>query len=178
MKSSTPEWDENCQCNIEWIGQKFSEYISASSSTNSKESINMIYAMLYRFVIEMEMTSNLPHDLVRSLDTVIENNRENIFPDALEIIDFARYKMPTAILKHLFSSDHVKSIKNIIKLKKEEHATEERWKSELETRGKKVEELQKTLVKYESAFNFVVYTTDSKIFQKRRLKRIGKARSG
>ncbi|MDH4874390.1 hypothetical protein [Pseudomonas sp. BN515] len=155
MKASTPEWDENCQRNIEQIGETLIEYLSAPSSKNSKESLDIIYAILYRFTIEMEMSGNLSPEIIKSLDKTIFDHRDEISKSALEIIDFARNKMPIAILKELFSDEHVKTIKHIAKLKKEEGETEARWKRELQEREEKINGLKETLNTYETAFNFV-----------------------
>lgn len=53
MVSNPSEFDENCQCNIEWIGSQFLSEISRIPNSNNEELniiIDDLYSIVYRFL--------------------------------------------------------------------------------------------------------------------------------
>lgn len=154
IRKNSAEWDTHCQANISWIGDKYYQQLVTSGAERG-ELLDLIFSSTYRFLVEMEISSGLDSLEINALHTFVSSNLPHFSPKAVVQINFADNQMPIGILKLLFSSEHVQSIKNIAKLKEDEKTSEERWNTEISEREKKVNTIKQTLDKYETAFNFV-----------------------
>lgn len=79
MVSNPSEFDENCQCNIEWIGSQFLSEISRIPNSNNEELniiIDDLYSIVYRFLLEFDLSTNF--DLSGELTNFISYCQDNI----------------------------------------------------------------------------------------------------
>ena len=156
MASSPEQWDELCEINIGWIGDQFISRLSDENEVLSKEKLDDIFAMCFRFLFELFLS--MKNDLSREFERARQFASENLNqfdPQAREQIEFAIRDMPINIFKIIANSESIKSIKDFNELSKVADAKREKWEKDLTERENRVEKLKEALSNYENGFNFV-----------------------
>lgn len=159
MVSNPSEFDENCQCNIEWIGSQFLSEISRIPNSNNEELniiIDDLYSIVYRFLLEFDLSTNF--DLSGELTNFISYCQDNIgsFSSGTQRqIEYASKWMHISITKKILNTKNIKDFLEHSKKYDEINQKIDSWDEKIVQRENNVENLSESLKKYETAFNFV-----------------------
>ncbi|MBP7352422.1 MAG: hypothetical protein KA964_05310 [Comamonas sp.] len=162
IKSHANQFDENCQCNIDWIGENLRSDLSKISSSQQKEEeeekdlIDELYSSIYRFLLEFNLKNNF--ELSPELNSFISYAQDRIddFNSiAKEQIIYASKWMHISITKKVLHNPNIEKFFEYSKKYEEINNRIDSWDKELEKKEKLVEALSLQLKKYETAFNFV-----------------------
>lgn len=159
MVSNPSEFDENCQCNIEWIGSQFLSEISRIPNSNNEELniiIDDLYSIVYRFLLEFDLSTNF--DLSSELTNFISYCQDNIgsFSSGTQRqIEYASKWMHISITKKILNTKNIKDFLEHSKKYDEINQKIDSWDEKIVQRENNVENLSESLKKYETAFNFV-----------------------
>ncbi|SEA28598.1 hypothetical protein [Marinobacterium iners] len=150
------EWDRNCEINISWMGEHFIDEISGDIDFSDKNKMDIIFSICFRLVFEyyLSVKNELSNDFNRLKDFAL-NNIGFFSDDARFQIDYAFRDMPVAIFKDIANSESIQSIRNLHQVSEYVKNTIDKFSKELAAKEKRVSDLQESLSKYESAFNFV-----------------------
>ncbi|UGS46689.1 hypothetical protein JMT66_03055 [Kosakonia cowanii] len=153
--SEAEYWDERTQFNIRAIGNTF-EHLT-SSDDNTQNDLNFAFAISLRFIFEASLleqstSSSMPFKMMQ--DFAI-HNIDKFDEESQKQIRYALYALPIDIVRVFIGNDEVKSYLQFIDALNKAKALQEHWITELDNKVKRVKELNDTLKKQESAFNFV-----------------------
>ncbi len=173
MASDAISWDERTPFNKKFISHSFNTRINEADM--SKESLDELYSIVLRFVVEEHI--NHPYlDDELTFNELKDFSRENLkfFSErASRQVDYALFEMHISILRHLMNSEELSDIKKtgefkqsieqshikweatIDSQKQEMQDVQLQWKKDLEDAENRVNQLQDTLVNQKNAFNFV-----------------------
>ena len=156
MRSSPPQWDMQCAISIGWIGDQFINRFADKSEALSKQNLDDIFSMCFRFLFELylSMKNDLSHDFERACGFATEHLTE-FERSARDQIEFALRDMPIGILKSLLNNEQVQSVKHFNELAQIAEEKIKQWNLDLESREDRVNEIKLNLEKYKNAFNFV-----------------------
>ncbi|OPX54173.1 hypothetical protein SAMN02745127_03187 [Oceanospirillum multiglobuliferum] len=156
MSHKPDQWDKLCQINIQWIGSYFINRLADEQKELSKERLDDICAMCFRFLFELylSMKDNLAEEFETARQFVF-NNVDSFEKDAKEKIEYAIRDMPISIFKAIANSDAIDSLKNFNSVSAKAEKLKDDWESDLSRREARVNSLKESLSKYENAFNFV-----------------------
>ncbi|MDM8566524.1 hypothetical protein QUF74_12845 [Candidatus Halobeggiatoa sp. HSG11] len=155
IKERPEFWDDFCQINIKWIGKSF--LISCRSTIKeepSKNELDDIFSMCFRFFLELYLSTNIDHDLENVYDFAV-NNLESFEDRPKQRIEFAIKRMPIVIFKEITNTSSIASIKNLDNTLSKAEQLKEKWDKDLIEREEQVNKLKDNLTEYETAFNFV-----------------------
>lgn len=156
MENKPSQWDEFCQINIQWIGDHFINRLADEEIELSKERLDDICSMCFRFLFELYLS--IKNDLAIEFETArrfVFNNVDLFDHSAKEQIEYAIRDMPINIFKTIANSDAIDSLKNFNAVSANAKKLKDEWDSDLAAREMRVDSLKKSLSKYENAFNFV-----------------------
>lgn len=156
MAVAPDQWDEFCEINIGWVGDYFISRISDESEDLTKEKIDDIFSMCFRFLFELYLS--MKNDLAMEFERARKfafNNIDSFEFRAKEQIEYAIRDMPINIFKSIANSESIQSIKNFNELSHTADAKREEWEKELSGRETRVNTLKEELSRYETGFNFV-----------------------
>ncbi|MFH1913707.1 MAG: hypothetical protein ABIK45_05475 [Pseudomonadota bacterium] len=155
IKGNSQFWDSYASINAEFIGNHFVKTLENLQSGKTKEELDHIFAMLFRFLLEADIsTGGLNYDDKEAID-FCHTNFDQFSPDAQKEIAWASKQMPILMVKNLL---HDEKLQFAIKMGiKGAEAVDKinKWGEELAAREKRVQDLNDTLAKHETAFNFV-----------------------
>ncbi|MDP8566554.1 hypothetical protein [Methylophilus aquaticus] len=163
LQNNTAFFDINCPNNIEWIGNSLINYLSKFindtevSDTSVNELINNITASVYRLILEAQFNVNEESFELNS----ISNYFENLITPLSALNQFhaemlwARYVMPSAIIKSYIHNEGMADIRSFNKKIDEIESLKSKWDNELSTKLKTIDNLKAKLENFETAFNFV-----------------------
>ncbi|MCP4987092.1 MAG: hypothetical protein GY928_13905 [Colwellia sp.] len=156
MESESEKWDSLCQINIVWIGDQFISRLSDEEKELSKERLDDICSMCFRFLFELYLS--IKNDLSMEFEAArlfVFNNVDSFESNAKMQIEYAIRDMPINIFKTIANSDSIESIKdfNAVSIKAEKLKDE--WEKDLTAREGRVNKLKDSLSEYENGFNFV-----------------------
>ncbi len=156
MASNPEQWDEQCQINIESIGDRFINRLSDAGRELDKERLDDVCSSCFRFFFELylSMDTDLASEFEEARDFVFDNLEafENL---AKKQIEFALRGLPIRILKQLMNSDAIKSLKDFNAISANAEKLKEEWNQEISDKQSEVEKLKDALNEYKDAFNFV-----------------------
>lgn len=155
MIEAPSEWDKNCQVNIQWIGRNFLSTISNAENL-TRDFIDKAFSLFYRFLFELYLSIN--GDLTIEFERARKfglDRADDFSSEGKETLNFAIKQMPISLLKQLFSSEHIQSTRKLLDLQEETTKREEKWKSDLDAKERRVTQIEKNLQRHEQAFNFV-----------------------
>lgn len=150
------DFDDRCQFNIKHIGNGFaSTIINLGANLDSAELLRL-NSILFRFVCEYDISvaNSLSLELTSFIDGVL-SEYENYKTDFKNQIDYARYKMPTAIIKDILNSEDFLSLRNVQGIAQSTNDKIDTWKKEIDLSEKRVNDLQDILKNQRDSFNFV-----------------------
>jgi hypothetical protein len=149
-------WDQNCRTNITWIGGQLMVALDKINPTSSKEDLNLIFSICYRFLLEhfISMPSDFNFEYKKIQQFALEEI-EQFDVEAQVQIRFAAYFMPIEIFKRTFNDENVVQVKTFNKLYDTSEKKLNAWEEEIEKSESRVNELKKILENHETAFNFV-----------------------
>lgn len=156
MENKPEQWDELCQINIQWIGGQFINRLADEEKGLSKERLDDICSMCFRFLFELYLS--MKNDLAMEFEAAkrfVFNNVDSFEHNAKEQIEYAIRDMPISIFKAIANSDGIDSLKNFNVVSAKAEKLRDDWDSELSERETRVNSLKESLSKYENAFNFV-----------------------
>jgi len=156
MESKPEQWDKLCQINISWIGDPFISRLSDEEKELSKERLDDICSMCFRFLFELYLS--MKNDLAREFETArqfVFNNIDLFESNAKEQIEYAIRDMPINIFKSIANSDSIESIKDFNAVSSKAETLKEEWEKDLLAREERVNTLKDSLAEYENGFNFV-----------------------
>tara|TARA_B100002003_G_scaffold26986_1_gene22392 strand:+ start:1030 stop:2100 length:1071 start_codon:yes stop_codon:yes gene_type:complete len=156
MENKPDQWNELCEINIEWIGDQFISRLADEERELSKEALDNICSMCFRFLFELYLS--MKNDLAMEFESArrfVFNNVESFEHNAKSQIEYAIRDMPISIFKAIANSDAIDSLKNFNSVSAKAEKLKEHWDSELSEREARVNLLKESLSKYENAFNFV-----------------------
>lgn len=156
MAISPEQWDRSCEININWIGDSFISEISTDLYNQPKEILDNIFSSCFRFLLELYLSikNELAIEFERARKFAFENI--DLFESRAKVeIEYAIKDMPISILKSIYNSEDIDSIKNFNKISLAAKAKKEEWDKELDERERRVKILETELSKYEIGFNFV-----------------------
>ncbi len=156
MAVEPKQWNEFCEINIGWIGNQFISRLSDESEELTKDKLDDIFAMCFRFLFELFLS--IKNDLALEFDRARRFATENLslfHLHAKEQIEFAIREMPIGIFKAIANSESIQSIKDFNEVSRLADTKRNEWEDDLSGREKRVETLKAELSKYESGFNFV-----------------------
>lgn len=153
----TPEkWDKQCQINIDWIGEHFINRLATNEQDFSKERIDDICSMCFRFLLELYLSTK--NDLGRDFEIgrlFVLENIDSFEHVAKTQIEFAILQMPISIFKAISNSDAIQSVKNFDTIASKAEKLKANWDTELSEKENRTNTLKESLEKYENGFNFV-----------------------
>lgn len=155
MDKNPDEWNQFCQINIKWIGDRFISRLADSEELN-KEGLDEICSMCFRFLFELYLSTK--NDLSFEFDSArrfIFNNIELFEKSAKEQMEFAIRDMPIAIFKAVANSDEIETLKNFDAVAAKAKQLKEEWDKDLSERERRVKSIEDSLSRYENAYNFV-----------------------
>jgi len=156
MENRPEEWDTQCQINIAWIGDQFISRLSDEEKDLSKERLDDICSMCFRFLFELYLS--IKNDLSMEFEAArqfVFNNVDSFECRAKEQIEYAIRDMPINIFKAISNSDSIESIKDFNAVSKKAEKLKEEWEKDLAAREGRVNKLKESLSEYENGFNFV-----------------------
>ena len=156
MESKPEQWDELCQININWIGSHFMNRLSDEEQELSKERLDDICSICFRFLFELYLS--MKNDLARDFENArqfVFNNIDSFENMAKEQIEYAIRDMPIAIFKVISNSDAITSIKDFNSISAKAEQLKESLETEISDKEKRVNALKESLEEYENGFNFV-----------------------
>ncbi|MFG7351566.1 hypothetical protein ACGMNB_11300 [Shewanella oncorhynchi] len=156
MGNKPEQWDDFCQINIQWIGDQFINRLADEEKELSKERLDNICSMCFRFLFELYLS--IKNDLAIEFETArrfVFNNVDSFENTAKEQIEYAIRDMPINIFKAIANSDAIDSLKNFNAISTKAEKLKDEWNLDLAAREARVDSLNKSLSKYENAFNFV-----------------------
>jgi hypothetical protein len=156
MENKPDQWDELCEINIQWIGDQFINRLADEEKELTKEKLDNICAMCFRFLFELYLS--MKNDLAMEFEAArrfVFNNVDSFERDAKEQIEYAIRDMPINIFKAVANSDAIESLKNFNAISAKAEKLKDDWAADLTEREAKVDSLKESLSKYENAFNFV-----------------------
>ncbi len=156
MANKPEQWDNCCEINIDWIGDSFISSLSNQSEELTKEKLDDIFSMCFRFLFELYLSikNDLSMEFERARRFAFQNIK-NFEQRAGEQIEYAIRDMPINIFKTIANSESIQSIKNFNEISQLADSKREKWDDDLKNREQRVETLKSELAKYESGFNFV-----------------------
>lgn len=148
-------WDERTQNNIATIGETLHGHITTMH--NTPDDINLTFAFSMRFIMEASLFSESQSEnaFFKSVQDFGIYNIDSFDSTSRNQIRYSLYEMPISIVRHFTTQENVRSYRQFIKAFQTASELETRWANELNEKQKKVDELNETLKKQESAFNFV-----------------------
>lgn len=148
-------WDKRTQSNMEHIGSEFREHISFI--TNEQNEINLTFALALRFILEASLFWSAENEksFYKEMQDFAIRNIDEFDDISRNQIRYSLYEMPIQIVRRFISHDEVKNYVQFIEALQKAKALQETWIADLDQKKKRVEELNETLKKQESAFNFV-----------------------
>src|SRR3989339_678333 len=156
MENRPEEWDKLCQINAKWIGDQFINRLSDEEKKLSKERLDDICSMCFRFLFELYLS--IKNDLSMEFEAArrfVFKNVDSFESDAKEQIEYAIRDMPINILKSIANSDSIESIKDFNAVSSKAEMLKNEWEKDLLAREERVNKLKDSLSKYENGFNFV-----------------------
>ncbi|MET0013053.1 MAG: hypothetical protein ABW088_05315 [Sedimenticola sp.] len=156
MANRPGQWDELCEINISWIGDHFISRISDGGEDLSKEKLDDIFSMCFRFLFELylSMKNDLAPEFERARSFAFEQIEE-FEQNAKSQIEYTIRDMPINIFKSIANSESIQSIKNFNEVSRSAIDLREEWENDLAEKEARVLSLKESLNKYESGFNFV-----------------------
>ncbi|EMA8636137.1 hypothetical protein U5O47_000234 [Cronobacter malonaticus] len=148
-------WDERTQSNIDFIGDDYRQNLL--NCGDKQEDINLVFAISLRFVLECTLFSPVRTQDVfyKSLEDFAIYNIDR-FDDYSKLqIRFSLTGMPLAIIRNFMSESAIETYRNFSEGLSAAKKQEDEWAKHLQEKIERVEELDKTLKRQESAFNFV-----------------------
>lgn len=148
-------WDERAQSNIAFIGDSFREHIAALD--NTQNDLNLAFALSLRFVLEVSLFGSAESNnlFLKSIQDFAIYNIDEFDDISRNQIRYSLYEMPINIVRRFTGNDEVRSYVQFIDALQKAKALQEHWIAELDKKVMRVKELNDTLKKQESAFNFV-----------------------
>ena len=156
MQSASGQWDEYCEISIGWIGDDFIHCISNESEDLTKQKLDDIFSMCFRFLFELYLS--IKNDLGRDLESArifAFKNIDSFEQGSKEQIEYAIRSMPISIFKSIVNSESIQSIKRFNDIHNSADTKRDEWEKELSGRENRVNALKEALSTYESGFNFV-----------------------
>lgn len=152
MAGHPETWDEMCPINIRLIGDGFINELSGTYLKLSKDKLDTIASLCFRFLLEFDLSTGRDLDLEfeRAKDFAIKRADE-FEPNAKWQIQHACHQMPITICKSVLNSDAIGSIQSL-NSSLEKAAT---WAQELSAKEEKVNRLKEALDEAKEGFNFV-----------------------
>lgn len=156
MANKPEQWDNCCEININWIGDSFIGSLSNQSEELTKNKLDDIFSMCFRFLFELYLS--IKNDLTPEFERARKfafQDIEKFEQNAREHIEYAIRDMPINIFKAIANSESIQSIKNFNEISQLADSKREEWGKDLKARESRVEILKSELETYESGFNFV-----------------------
>lgn len=156
MKSHPDTWDEKCQINIVWLGDDLLDRIQDYESTRNKPWFDMLAAICFRFLFEFYLSSktDMSFEFERDKSFVFMHLEEFDEPAKFQI-KYALIEMPISIFKSISNGDAIDNIKDLSGVLNKAEQLKISWDKEVEDKERSVNELKKSLSKYETAYNFI-----------------------
>lgn len=148
-------WDERTQANIQFVSSSYIQHIKAMD--NSSADIDLTFALSFRFVLEASLfhDENERDGFSKAIQDFGVYNIDKFNMTASEQIKFALYEMPISIVRRFISQDDIKTYRKFIDTVQNASDLKKSWDNELDLKLSRVDKLNETLNKQESAFNFV-----------------------
>lgn len=156
MENKPGQWDDLCQINIDWIGGNFINRLSDEEKELSKEKLDEICSMCFRFLFELYLS--MKNDLSMEFEAArrfVFNNLDLFETSAKEQMEYAIRDMPINIFKTIANSDSIESVKDFNAVSSKAEKLKENWEKDLSAREDRVKKLKNSLSEYENGFNFV-----------------------
>lgn len=156
ISSNAEAFDKNCQVNVEWIGKQTIERIKDLGLNPVKDEIDMVTAMIYRFMVEYDLS--VKNDLSMEIRSFMNRVREefNSLTDAAKTqVEYARQEMPISIIKKIINTDEFVNLKNVASISNTVEQKIKDWEVSLHAKEEKASRLGEALEKHTQAFNFV-----------------------
>jgi len=156
MEKTPADWDSNCQINIGWVGDNFIHRLSDEERELSKERLDDICALCFRFLFEyyLSIQNELAMDFA-SAKRFVFDNINSFERDAKEQIEYVIQQMPISIFKVIANSEAIESIKDFNSVSSKADKLKSDWESEISEKEKRANKLKDALESYENGFNFV-----------------------
>lgn len=156
MRTSPTDWDKSCAINIQWFSSSFSSQLLNLPDNSAKESLDLLYATCFRFLIELDLSTK--NSLVTDLEqakTFTTKYIASFDRQAKDQIEFAWKDMPISMMKMLMNSEQIVTLKDFGETVDFALSQKTLWENDLTEREKRVLRLKENLDQYESGFNFV-----------------------
>lgn len=146
-------WDESCKFNIALIGDGLISSISRKDGKYYKEELDDIFSACIRFLIEyyIFMQAELNPDFERGINFAFDNI-DSFNQKVKSQIEYSGRFMPIKILKSVV---HKNSVLKFVELHDDLESKRKDWDKDLSERESRVNNLNDTLERHETAFNFV-----------------------
>lgn len=155
IKVSSQFWDSDASINAELIGNHFVKTLENLQGGKTKEELDHIFAMLFRFLLEADIsTGGINYDDKEAID-FCHTNFDQFSSEAQKEIAWACKQMPILMVKNLLHDEKLQfAIKMGIK-GAEAASIITKWDEKLEAHEKRVNDLYTKLITEETTANFV-----------------------
>ncbi|EID4325086.1 hypothetical protein ACWOYR_003349 [Vibrio parahaemolyticus] len=156
MENRPEQWDDLCQINITWIGDSFISRLSDEEQKLSKDRLDDICSMCFRFLFELYLS--MKNDLSMEFEAArrfVFNNVDSFEVNAREQIEYAIREMPISIFKAISNSEAITSIKEFNSVSSKAEQLKNEWEAEILEKETRANTIKESLEKYENGFNFV-----------------------
>jgi len=156
MTTEASTWDMHCQFAIKKYGDAFRSSLITLGNTQLQDNFDIVRAYVLLFIMEFDLSTTEPLvDFLQEFKDKAISDLSGRAGRAGAVAAFGIEQLPTAIIKHLLSSEQVGSIKNIDTAATNIAAQLGLWDLQLKSYEDKVTQLEKALERQKHGFNFV-----------------------
>ncbi|HHQ6627702.1 TPA: hypothetical protein ACSTL5_004236 [Serratia fonticola] len=147
-------WDESTTFNIKHI---FDDLLQQSIQSNSgKEDLDGIFVTLFRFYIEMTITSGTGiRGIERDIIRFINENLDQFYGVNNSQLLYALNHMSRDVIQLLVNSDDMEIVRQLVKNKKDEEDYYNNWLTQFNNKKIELQAIDDKLQEYKNEYNFV-----------------------
>lgn len=155
MYNDYEEWGEKCQYNVDQVGSRFIDLLSAPEI--SRPVLEDVFILSFRFLCEYEFWTE-SGEFGNDLEVILNNVRDRLddFDEKVKTkLGFAINFMPSRIVKRLVNDPKVSIYREFLGEKRNIEEFVSSWDSDVNRLIERCNQLTANLKKHEMAFNFV-----------------------
>lgn len=159
LSQNLQTFDEHCQGNIEWLGDRFiGQLISFMGGGQQEQNQTLIdiFTTSYRFVCELEFSQpgELSFDL-KTFKQFAHDNLESFQGTSRQQIIYASYTMPANLTKKIIQHSSLSAFKDFTETANTAKILKEEWDKEIANKKEETDGLMDAIQRLQTKYNFV-----------------------